>query len=67
MTDEHPSLEKFVDQVGRLYSPPTVALEILTLTGQPKVDLTALEAVLATRSGIGQQDAASREQLAVRP
>ncbi len=46
MPDEHPALGKFVDQAGRLYSPPTVALEILRLTSQPKVDLSALKQCL---------------------
>ena len=46
MFDEHPSLSKFVDQASRLYSPPVVALEILQLTSQPKVDLSALKQCL---------------------
>jgi HD-like signal output (HDOD) protein/GGDEF domain-containing protein len=46
MSDDHPALEKFVAQAGSLYSPPTVALEILRLTGQPKVDLAALKQCL---------------------
>ena len=36
----------FVDQAGSLYSLPVVAMEILRLTGQPKVDLAALKACL---------------------
>ena len=46
MADENPALARFVDQAGSLYSLPVVAMEILRLTGQPKVDLAALKACL---------------------
>jgi diguanylate cyclase (GGDEF)-like protein len=46
MADEHPALARFVDQAGSLYSLPVVAMEILELTGQPKVDLAALKTCL---------------------
>src|SRR3954470_9600778 len=46
MFDDHPALDRFVDQAGRLYSPPTVAVEILRLTSQPKVDVAALKQCL---------------------
>jgi HD-like signal output (HDOD) protein len=46
MADENPALVRFVDQAGALYSLPVVAMEILQLTGQPKVDLAALKACL---------------------
>ncbi|HEY2883189.1 MAG TPA: HDOD domain-containing protein [Pirellulales bacterium] len=43
MSDDQAALERFVDQAGTLYSLPTVAVEILKLTSQPKADLTALK------------------------
>src|SRR5436190_12734509 len=46
MAENNPALERFVDQAGSLYSLPVVAMEILRLTGQPKVDLAALKACL---------------------
>src|SRR4051812_36053041 len=46
MNDNHPTLERFVDSAGQLYTLPTVAVEILRLTGQPKVDLVALKQTL---------------------
>src|SRR5947209_6913413 len=46
MVEEHPALEKFVDEAGRLYSPPSVALEILRITSHPKFDLTGLKQCL---------------------
>jgi HD-like signal output (HDOD) protein/GGDEF domain-containing protein len=46
MADDAPALERFVDQAGPLYSLPAVAVEILRLTGQPKVDLAALKQCL---------------------
>jgi HD-like signal output (HDOD) protein/GGDEF domain-containing protein len=46
MSDNHPTLERFVDSAGQLYTLPTVAVEILRLTGQPKVDLVALKQTL---------------------
>ncbi|HZZ29591.1 MAG TPA: HDOD domain-containing protein [Pirellulales bacterium] len=39
-------LERFVDRAGPLYSLPTVAVEILQLTAQPKVDLSELKKCL---------------------
>ncbi len=46
MINENSALDRFVDQAGRLFSPPSVAVEILKLTSQPKVDLTALKQCL---------------------
>jgi HD-like signal output (HDOD) protein/GGDEF domain-containing protein len=46
MNDNHPALERFVDSAGQLYTLPTVAVEILRLTSQPKVDLAALKSTL---------------------
>ena len=46
MADDHPALQRFVDQAGSLYSLPMVAVDILQLTSQPKVDLAALKVCL---------------------
>jgi HD-like signal output (HDOD) protein/GGDEF domain-containing protein len=46
MSDDATALDRFVKQAGPLYSLPTVAVDILRITGQPKVELAELKQCL---------------------
>ncbi len=43
MSENAEKLERFVANAGQLFSLPAVAIEVLRLTGQPKVDMSALK------------------------
>src|SRR5262245_54334406 len=46
MTDNSATLEQLVKRTGELYSLPAVAMEVLELTNQPKVDAAKLKACI---------------------